>query len=143
MHEALRNASSLTHKVEHKVEEDTLVVGTQVTIDGLEKCPAFNGLKATVQSFDEETARYNLLLSFPVGGRTMAKVKRENLLLTSACEFLELLPKPPAPQSQSSAQCARKQSRRASKQAQALKQVTDVHRKNTVAPSTLQLTALV
>jgi len=139
MYEAPRNASPLTHKV----EEDMLLAGTQVTIHGLEKCPAFNGLKATVQSLDVESARYNIFLSAPAGGRTMAKVKRENLLLTSACEFLELLPKPPAPQSPSTAQRARKQSRRASKQAQALKQTTDVRRKSTTAPSTLQLTALV
>jgi len=139
MQEAPRNASPLTHKV----EEDMLLAGTQVTIHGLGKCPAFNGLKATVQSFDVETARYNIFLSAPAGGRTMAKVKRENLLLTSACEFLELLPKPPAPQLQSTAQCARKRSRQASKQAQALKQTTDVPRKSTTAPSTLQLTALV
>jgi hypothetical protein len=57
-----------------------LVSGTQVIIDGLLKCPAFNGLRVVVDSFDEGTSRYNVLFDTPVAGHTSAKVKRENLL---------------------------------------------------------------
>jgi hypothetical protein len=59
----------------------TLAPGTQVVIDGLLKLPAFNGLFGTVQSLDEETGRYNILLSSPAGGHKSAKVKGDNLLM--------------------------------------------------------------
>jgi len=56
-----------------------LAPGTQIEISGLLKLPAFNGLRAVVQSLDEETGRYNILFPAPVDGHTRAKVKRENL----------------------------------------------------------------
>jgi hypothetical protein len=65
-----------------------LAHGTQVVINGLVKAPAFNGLSGTVQCLDQESGRYDILLSTPVGNHTTAKVKGENLLMVSP---------PPAP----------------------------------------------
>merc|ERR1712151_414155 len=53
--------------------------GTLVVIIGLQKFPAFNGLKGTVQSFDQESQRYNILLAVPASGHQWAKVKLENI----------------------------------------------------------------
>lgn len=55
-----------------------LTAGTEVVIEGLSKCPAFNGLRGTLQSLDEESGRYNILLATPSQGHKSAKVKREN-----------------------------------------------------------------
>jgi hypothetical protein len=60
-----------------------LAKGTEVIIDGLVKCPAFNGLRVVVDSFDESTSRYNVLLTAPSAGHKSAKIKRQNLLLVS------------------------------------------------------------
>jgi hypothetical protein len=54
-------------------------VGTEVVIEGLMKLPAFNGLSGVVQSWDEETGRYNVLLCSAVNGRQWAKLKADNL----------------------------------------------------------------
>jgi len=62
--------------------------GTPVVINGLSKSPAFNGLSAVVQSWDDETGRYNVLLASPSAGRNWAKVKGENLHMAT----------PPTPQ---------------------------------------------
>jgi len=43
------------------------------------KLPAFNGLSGVVQSWDEETRRYNVLLCSAVNGRQWAKLKADNL----------------------------------------------------------------
>merc|ERR1712066_1071090 len=51
--------------------------GTQVVIEGLSKSPAFNGLHGVVQSWDDETNRYSILLASPACGRNWAKVKSE------------------------------------------------------------------
>lgn len=58
--------------------------GTEVMVQGLVKAPAFNGRCGVVQSWDEEAARYSILLSMPSApsGYQQAKVKAENLLLT-------------------------------------------------------------
>mmetsp|Transcript_97353 Transcript_97353/g.172368 ORF Transcript_97353/g.172368 Transcript_97353/m.172368 type:complete len:358 (+) Transcript_97353:46-1119(+) len=58
--------------------------GTEVMVQGLVKAPAFNGRCGLVQSWDEETARYSVLLSMPSApsGYQQAKIKPENLLLT-------------------------------------------------------------
>jgi len=58
---------------------DALFPGTEVVIEGLLKQPAFNGLSGVVQSLDEETGRYNVLLTSPVSGRQWTKLKKENL----------------------------------------------------------------
>jgi hypothetical protein len=87
-------------KPDEPAGEEVLVAGTEVTIHGLSKSPAFNGLKATVQSLDMETGRYNILLASPVGGHGTAKVKPENLQPTSATECLHLFSTAPAPESQ-------------------------------------------
>jgi len=64
--------------------------GTEVMIEGLTKSPAFNGLCGVVQSLDEETGRYNILLARPAGtsGHQWAKIKMDNLRL--------VLPPPPS-----------------------------------------------
>eukprot|EP00928_Gymnodinium_smaydae_P029068 TRINITY_DN21997_c0_g1_i1.p1 TRINITY_DN21997_c0_g1~~TRINITY_DN21997_c0_g1_i1.p1 ORF type:complete len:388 (+),score=57.86 TRINITY_DN21997_c0_g1_i1:140-1165(+) len=63
-----------------------LAAGTEVVIEGLSKCPAFNGLRAVVQSLDESTGRYNLLVqsSTAPGGQQWAKVRGENLRLADS-----------------------------------------------------------
>lgn len=71
--------------------EHPVAPGTEVVIDGLSKFPAFNGLTGVVQSLDQHSGRYNVLLSSPVCGRKSANVKRENLRLVSASESLFLL----------------------------------------------------
>jgi len=55
--------------------------GVEVVIEGLTKLPAFNGLRGTVQSLDEASGRYDILLSSPAGagGQQWAKVRGENL----------------------------------------------------------------
>lgn len=60
--------------------------GTEVVIEGLSKFPDFNGLRGTLQSLDEESGRYNILLSSPVRGHKTVKVKRENFCIASASE---------------------------------------------------------
>mmetsp|Transcript_19395 Transcript_19395/g.42362 ORF Transcript_19395/g.42362 Transcript_19395/m.42362 type:complete len:351 (+) Transcript_19395:82-1134(+) len=67
--------------------EDTLVAGTQVVIEGLLKLVPFNGLEASVQRWDAESGRYELLLnSVGPGGHQWVKVKRENLRQLSRAE---------------------------------------------------------
>jgi len=56
-----------------------LAAGTEVIIQGLLKLPAFNGLSGKVDSLDEETGRYTILLTEAVGHHKVAKVKFENL----------------------------------------------------------------
>jgi hypothetical protein len=64
------------------VEECSYAVGTEVIIDGLVKAPMFNGAQGVVQSWDAETGRFNILLTFATSsGHTHAKVKGENLRL--------------------------------------------------------------
>jgi hypothetical protein len=73
----------LQSRLQSEEHEQELAPGTTVIIHGLQKCPAFNGLKGTVQSLDVEACRYTILFSAPVGGHSTAKVKRENLKLVS------------------------------------------------------------
>jgi hypothetical protein len=98
--ESRERANPSNGKPDEPAGKDELVAGTEVTIHGLSKSPAFNGLKATVQSLDMETGRYNILLASPVGGHGTAKVKPENLQPTSASECLHLFSTAPAPESQ-------------------------------------------
>lgn len=61
-------------------QEHLFALGAEVVIDGLVKAPAFNGMSGVVQSWDVETARYNVLLaSAPVNGQRWAKIKGDNL----------------------------------------------------------------
>lgn len=55
--------------------------GTPIEVCGLSRCPAFNGRRGRVGSFDEESGRYNIILCGPSGEEQWAKVKHENLLL--------------------------------------------------------------
>lgn len=56
-------------------EEQVFALGAEVVIEGLIKAPGFNGASGTVQSWDAESGRYNVLLSGP----RWAKIKSENL----------------------------------------------------------------
>jgi len=68
--------------------KEIFAAGAEVVIEGLTKFPAFNGLQGTVQSLDDETGRYNVLLaSFDGSAGQCAKIKAENLRL--------LVPPPP------------------------------------------------
>mmetsp|Transcript_58926 Transcript_58926/g.116724 ORF Transcript_58926/g.116724 Transcript_58926/m.116724 type:complete len:371 (-) Transcript_58926:196-1308(-) len=58
----------------------TWAPGTEVVIQGLVKLPDFNGLSGVVQSLDEASGRYDVLLDGPAGqcGWRWVKVKGEN-----------------------------------------------------------------
>jgi len=61
--------------------------GSDVFVEGLTKCPAFNGLPGKVQSLDKDTGRYDVLL-ISNSGYQLAKIKGENLRIA--------VPPPPA-----------------------------------------------
>jgi len=52
--------------------------GVEVEIGGLSKCPAFNGRRGVVRSYDPEAGRYDVTL-WTEAGEQKAKVRRENL----------------------------------------------------------------
>eukprot|EP00930_Biecheleria_cincta_P080762 TRINITY_DN691_c0_g2_i3.p1 TRINITY_DN691_c0_g2~~TRINITY_DN691_c0_g2_i3.p1 ORF type:complete len:298 (+),score=54.29 TRINITY_DN691_c0_g2_i3:45-938(+) len=52
-----------------------IVLGSEVVVEGLTKCPAFNGSRGVALSYDAEANRYNVLLV----NKQMAKIKAENL----------------------------------------------------------------
>jgi len=52
--------------------------GVEVEICGLSKCPAFNGRRGVVRSYDPEAGRYDVAL-WSEAGEQRAKVRRENL----------------------------------------------------------------
>lgn len=54
-------------------------VGEEVAIIGLSKAPAFNGKCGVVQSFDQVTGRYNILLKSEGATPQLAKVKGDHL----------------------------------------------------------------
>lgn len=83
--------SALTPLCDIDVHDDAFTIGAEVCITGLSKLPTFNGLKGTIQSFDQETGRFSILLFEPVGGHKWVKVKRENL------DPVEPLPPPMSP----------------------------------------------
>jgi hypothetical protein len=62
-----------------------LSIGALVVVEGLTKLPAFNGLSAVVQGWDETTGRYSIMLASAAGGCQQAKVKEENLRLLLPC----------------------------------------------------------
>lgn len=61
--------------------------GCDVFVEGLTKCPAFNGLSGRVQSLDKQSGRYDVLL-ISNNGYQLAKIKGENLRIA--------VPPPPA-----------------------------------------------
>jgi len=61
------------------LEPTQIAAGAEVIIEGLTKCPSFNGRSGTVESFDEQTDRYNILLN---DSQQLAKLKSENLRVT-------------------------------------------------------------
>jgi len=52
-----------------------IVLGAEVVVEGLTKCPAFNGSRGVTLSYDAEADRYNVLLA----SKQIAKIKVENL----------------------------------------------------------------
>jgi len=60
---------------------DIFTEGSEIIVEGLTRCPAFNGLRGTVQSFDEEAGRYNVLLETDGSSVQYAKIRAENLRL--------------------------------------------------------------
>jgi len=57
-------------------------LGSEVVIDGLIKAPQFNGASGSIESWDAETNRYNIVLNVvTAGGQRWAKVKGQNLHL--------------------------------------------------------------
>lgn len=60
-------------------------IGALVVVEGLTKLPAFNGLSAVVQGWEEASGRYSILLVSAAGGCQQAKVKEENLRLLLPC----------------------------------------------------------
>lgn len=56
-----------------------LCPGMEVVVEGLLKAPAFNGKRGMLQSFDEVTGRYNVILRLDSGAQQPAKIKGENL----------------------------------------------------------------
>jgi hypothetical protein len=71
-------------------EIDSVVPGAQVIIYRLSRCAAFNGLTGTLQSVDEQSGLFTVVLSFPAHGQKTVKVKRQNFRLVSASESLYL-----------------------------------------------------
>lgn len=59
----------------------SITAGTEVILEGLSKCPSFNGLRGTVQTFEEKCGRYSIVLSTPEGGCRSTMVKRSNFRL--------------------------------------------------------------
>jgi len=82
------SATSLQQALQTVATTGSFTVGMEVVIEGLSKCPAFNGVRGTVQSWDEQSGRYNILFLSPVCGHTTAKVKRENIRSVPASESL-------------------------------------------------------
>lgn len=69
------------------IEEEkrwSLCPGALVVVEGLVKAAAFNGRSAVVQSFDEESGRYSILLASSSGSQE-AKIKEENLRVVLPC----------------------------------------------------------
>lgn len=60
-------------------------LGALVVVEGLTKCPGFNGLSAVVQGWDEAASRYSILIVSAESGCQQAKVKHENLRLLMPC----------------------------------------------------------
>jgi len=69
----------------------TLEAGTEVVIEGLLKCPTFNGLQGTVQLFDSQSGRYKILISSPELGKKTAMLKRDNCRSVSLAAGTEVV----------------------------------------------------
>jgi len=69
---------------DHFGQGPSLKVGALVQVDGLVKLPAYNGLSAVVEAWDEATGRYCILIAGP-SGCLQAKVKEENLTMILPC----------------------------------------------------------
>lgn len=59
-------------------------IGALVVVEGLMKCPHFNGRSAVVQGWDKATGRYDIVLASPTGCQ-QAKIKEENLRMVLPC----------------------------------------------------------
>lgn len=65
--------------------QQALSIGALVVVEGLTKLPAFNGLSAVVQGFDEASGRYSIMIVSAEVGCQQAKIKQENLRLLMPC----------------------------------------------------------
>jgi hypothetical protein len=65
----------------HETPHMTFSPGAFVVVEGLVKSPAFNGLSAVVQNWDEASGRYNILIARTNSACQQAKIKQENLRL--------------------------------------------------------------
>eukprot|EP00930_Biecheleria_cincta_P080760 TRINITY_DN691_c0_g2_i1.p1 TRINITY_DN691_c0_g2~~TRINITY_DN691_c0_g2_i1.p1 ORF type:complete len:296 (+),score=62.83 TRINITY_DN691_c0_g2_i1:51-938(+) len=52
-----------------------IILGSEVVVEGLSRCPAFNGSRGVALSYDAEAGRYSVCLA----NHQMAKIKAENL----------------------------------------------------------------
>eukprot|EP00930_Biecheleria_cincta_P080759 TRINITY_DN691_c0_g1_i1.p1 TRINITY_DN691_c0_g1~~TRINITY_DN691_c0_g1_i1.p1 ORF type:complete len:299 (+),score=54.34 TRINITY_DN691_c0_g1_i1:50-946(+) len=69
-------------------ETSQITLGSEVLVVGLTKCPAFNGSRGAVLSYDAEAGRYNVRLA----NQQMAKIKAENLRLSLESQAHEPFP---------------------------------------------------
>lgn len=70
-------------------QQHNFPMGSVVIIEGLSKCPAFNGCCGVVQYFDADLARYSVVIVGADGRQQFAKVRAENMLpLQSPYEYL-------------------------------------------------------
>ncbi|CAE7725439.1 KCNJ11 [Symbiodinium pilosum] len=83
-----KSAETATPPIAEVPETKEFAPGTEVVIEGLQKFPAFNGLRGTIQLLDKATGRYNVQLASSDGLlEQIAKIKGENLRM--------LVPPPP------------------------------------------------
>mmetsp|Transcript_125678 Transcript_125678/g.217958 ORF Transcript_125678/g.217958 Transcript_125678/m.217958 type:complete len:514 (+) Transcript_125678:76-1617(+) len=88
-----KHCTDRENAVDDYVLESQFDTGAEVVIEGLSKYPAFNGMRGTVQCFEVQSGRYNILLSTPVRGCKSTMVKQDNLRLISSdecCHFQQL-----------------------------------------------------
>merc|ERR1719375_1301036 len=77
--EAEREAAASAQAFAVRVQE--FPVGSEIMVQGLIQMPAFNGQIGVVKSLDEDSGRYEILLTMARGRQQQAKVKGENLRL--------------------------------------------------------------
>jgi hypothetical protein len=81
-HSDMQSARCISAGVSKKGME--FYAGTLVVIQDLQKAPAFNGLIAVVQGWDEVSERYGIAIASSASCQ-QAKVKAENLRLLAPC----------------------------------------------------------
>jgi len=77
-----------------KLSEATLSSGTDVVVHDLHTQTGFNGLQGEVESYHQDTGRYQIKLDTIIDGHITAKVKPENLKVVPQPEARKLAPPP-------------------------------------------------